>query len=67
VTLTNDTIESNVAGGIISTEVRLYGYGGGIFIASSAEVALDTFTLDNTQFNQASWLPNIDGTYTLRA
>jgi hypothetical protein len=66
VTLTNDTIESNKAGGYFSNGVYLYGYGGGIFIASSAEVALDTFTLDNTQYNVASWFPNIDGTYTLR-
>jgi hypothetical protein len=66
VTLTNNTISANKAGGYFSNGVYLYGYGGGIFIATNAEVALDTFTLDNTKNNQASWFPNIDGTYTLR-
>jgi hypothetical protein len=41
------------------------GNGGGLFIARSATLDLDSFTLTNTIENSADIDPNIDGTYIL--
>jgi hypothetical protein len=55
VTLSNDTVESNSASSA----------GGGIYIASSATVYIDPFTLAHVINNTASTDPNIDGTFIL--
>jgi len=64
VTLTNDTITHNEAGGYHGGAYQ-QGYGGGIFIGTNAKVYLDSFSVAQTKSNTAGQFPNIDGTYIL--
>lgn len=71
VTLTNDIVTQNWAGDPESQDGPIPGYGGGIFIAPSATVYLDSFTVANAIYNaDISSLSdgntaNIDGSYIL--
>jgi hypothetical protein len=73
VTLTNDIVNSNIAGDFEDFTGLVHGYGGGIFIASGATVYLDLFTLTDTYGNMDSSsgqngngsTANIDGAYVL--
>jgi hypothetical protein len=74
VTLRNDTVQSNVAGGGLGKQGNGTGYskafGGGVFIAPKAILYLDAFTLANTVNNKDSSgtngsTANIDGSYAL--
>ena len=73
VVIKNSNIQYNVAGGYNGGGVAWgggygsYGYGGGIFIASGATVYLDAFTLANTYANDATWFPDIDGSYVVQS
>jgi hypothetical protein len=71
VNLTNDIVTQNWAGDPESQDGPIPGYGGGIFIAPSATVYLDSFTvanaIDNADISSASdgSTANIDGKYIL--
>ena len=73
VVIKNSNIQYNVAGGYNGGGVAWgggygsYGYGGGIFIGSGATVYLDATTLANTYANNATWFPDIDGSYALQS
>jgi hypothetical protein len=71
VTLTNDSVQGNWAGELAYFQDPMsYGWGGGIYIASGAQVYLDSFTLANTQYNftpggTVARISNIVGSYIL--
>ena len=74
VTLTGDVIASNSAGSVQSGGWDGYddiGYGGGIYVGTSAAVSLDSYTLSETIGNldgyqdQSGATANIDGTFAL--
>jgi hypothetical protein len=63
VTLRNDTVTGNAA---LSRGPGSRGEGGGLYIATSASVCLDAFTLAHVSHNSASTsYPDIFGSYTL--
>jgi hypothetical protein len=65
VTLCADTVEFNAAAGGKGAR-NGKGHAGGLFIAQTATLYLDSFTLANTINNAASKYANIEGSYVLQ-